>query len=93
VTPEDYAEAIEEETDPPAAAVASITQLVAGKHISVVVNNAQTETSVTTELKQVATKAGVPVVDVTETLPEGVTGYVDWMTRQVDSLAGALAQP
>jgi zinc/manganese transport system substrate-binding protein len=92
VTPEDYAEAIEEETDPPAAAVASITQLVAGKQVSVVVNNAQTETSVTAELKRTAARAGVPVVDVTETLPQGVTSYVDWMTRQVDSLAGAVAQ-
>jgi zinc/manganese transport system substrate-binding protein len=91
VTPEDYAEAIEEETDPPAAAVASITQLVAGKQVSAVVNNAQTETSMTTQLKQTAARAGVPVVDVTETLPEGVTSYVDWMTRQVDALAGALA--
>jgi len=31
--------------------------------------------------------------DLVNKMPEGVTGYVDWMSRQVDSLAGALAQP
>ena len=55
-------------------------------------NNAQTETPVTKALRESATKSGLPVVDVTETLPEGVTNYVDWMTRQVNALAGALAK-
>jgi zinc/manganese transport system substrate-binding protein len=91
-TPEDFAEAIEEETDPSPAAVAETTELVTGKQVSVLVNNAQTETPVTRSLREAATAAGVPVVDVTETLPEGVTSYVDWMTKQVDALAGALAR-
>jgi zinc/manganese transport system substrate-binding protein len=91
-TPTEFSEAIEEETDPPAAAVAEITELVSGKQVAAVVNNAQTETPVTKALKEAANKSGVSVVDVTETLPEGVTSYVDWMTRQVDALAGALAK-
>ncbi len=91
-TPEEFSEAIEEETDPPAGAVAEMTELVTGKRVAAVVNNAQTETPVTKALKESANKSGVPVVDVTETLPEGVTSYVDWMTRQVDALAGALAK-
>lgn len=89
-TPEEFAEAIEEETDPPAAAVAEITDLVTGKQVAVVINNAQTETPVTKQVKEAANAAGVPVVDVTETLPEGVTSYLDWMTKQVDALASAL---
>lgn len=91
-TPAEFAEAVEEESDPPAAAVAAITGLVSGKQVFAVVNNAQTETPVTRALKESASSAGVPVVDVTETLPEGVTSYVDWMTAQVDALAGALAK-
>jgi zinc/manganese transport system substrate-binding protein len=91
-TPEEFSEAIEEETDPPAGAVAEITELVTGKQVAAVVNNAQTETPVTKALKESANKSGIPVVDVTETLPEGVTSYVDWMTRQVDALEGALAK-
>jgi zinc/manganese transport system substrate-binding protein len=92
VTPAEFSEAIEEETDPPAAAVAEINRLVSGRQVAAVVNNAQTETLVTEALKELANGSGVAVVDVTETLPEGMTGYVDWMTRQVDALAGALAK-
>ncbi|HEV2783260.1 MAG TPA: zinc ABC transporter substrate-binding protein [Actinophytocola sp.] len=91
-TPEEFSEAVEEETDPPAAAVGEITDLITGKQVAALVNNAQTETPVTKALKDAATKAGVPVVDVTETLPQGVTSYVDWMTGQVDALASALAK-
>jgi zinc/manganese transport system substrate-binding protein len=90
-TPEEFSEAVEEETDPPAAAVAAITGLVTSRQVLALVNNAQTETPVTAALKESATAAGVPVVDVTETLPAGVTSYVEWMTAQVDALAGALA--
>lgn len=91
-TPSEFSEAIEEETDPPAAAVAEITELVTGKQVAAVINNGQTETPVTKALKESAGKSGIPVVDVTETVPEGVTSYVDWMTRQVDALAAALAK-
>lgn len=91
-TPEEFSEAVEEETDPPAAAVAEINKLVHDKEVAAVINNAQTETPVTKTLGESANKSGVPVVDVTETLPEGVTSYVDWMTKQVDALASALAK-
>lgn len=89
-TPAEFAEAVEEETDPSPAVLAETTALVSGKQVAVLVNNTQTETPVINSLKDAATAAGIPVVDVTETLPEGVTSYVDWMTRQVDALANAL---
>ena len=91
ITPEEFSEAVEEETDPPAAAVAEVTGLVTGQKVAALLNNAQTETPVTKALREAAVKAGVPVVDVTETLPQGVTGYLDWMSKQVDALAAALA--
>ncbi len=93
VTPPEFAEAIEEETDPSAAAVAATDELVATGKVSVVVYNSQTETPVTLQLKQKATAAGLPVIGVTETLPADATGYLDWMRKQVDSLAGALTAP
>ncbi|MCG8917813.1 zinc ABC transporter substrate-binding protein [Actinokineospora sp. PR83] len=90
-TPPAFAEAIEEETDPPAAAVADIDALVTGKQVAAVVYNAQTETPVTKQLKDKAAAVAVPVVAVTETLPADATGYLEWMTKQVDSLAGAVS--
>jgi zinc/manganese transport system substrate-binding protein len=91
VTPSEFAEAIEEETDPPVVAVADTTDLVSKKQVVALINNEQAETSVTNQLLTTARTAGVPVVDVAETLPPGVTDYVEWMTKEIDSLAGAVS--
>lgn len=91
VTPPAFTEAIEEETDPPAVAVAELNDLVAGGQLAAVINNTQTQTQVTRSVVQAAAQHGVPVVDLGETLPQGVTSYVDWMTAQVDAVAKALA--
>jgi zinc/manganese transport system substrate-binding protein len=90
-TPPEFAEAIEEETDPPVVAVADTTDLIKNKQVGALINNTQTETNVTNQLITAAKTAGIPVVDVSETLPQGVTGYVEWMTKQVDSLAAAVS--
>ena len=37
-------------------------------------------------------ETGIAVVGVAETLPPGVTGYVDWMTKQVTDLSGAVGK-
>ncbi|HEY7592827.1 MAG TPA: zinc ABC transporter substrate-binding protein [Actinophytocola sp.] len=92
VTPPEFSEAIEEETDPPVSAFAATLDLVSGRRVAMLVANAQTQTPVTDSLVESARKAGIPVITVTETLPRGVTGYVEWMTQQVDAIAGALAR-
>lgn len=91
VTPPAFSEAIEEETDPPIVAVADTTDLISGKQVVALINNDQTETNVTNQLISAAKTAGVPVVNVSETLPPGVTDYVEWMTKEIDSLAGAVS--
>jgi zinc/manganese transport system substrate-binding protein len=88
-TPRDFAEAIEEETDPSPAAVDETTTLVTEKKVLVLVTNIQTETPVTDALVEAARAAGVAVVEVTETVPQNATGYLDWMTSQVDALSTA----
>ncbi|MFI9815329.1 metal ABC transporter solute-binding protein, Zn/Mn family [Saccharothrix variisporea] len=90
VTPESFANAVEAESDIPAAAIAEVTGLVEGKQVTALVNNTQTENTAVKGLVDKAKQAGVPVVEVTETLPEGVTGYLEWMTKQVDALEKAL---
>lgn len=89
-TPTDFLRAVEDETDPPAAAVAATTDLLASRQVSVLVDNTQTESPVTERVRGAAQSAGVPVVAVTETLPGGTAGWVAWMKSQVDALAGAL---
>ncbi|TDQ04682.1 zinc/manganese transport system substrate-binding protein [Labedaea rhizosphaerae] len=92
VTPEDFAEAIEQESDPSANAVSEITDLIAGKKVSVLINNVQTETTLTNTLVGEAQKADIAVVAVSETFPAGESDYVGWMTKQVNGLAAAVAK-
>jgi zinc/manganese transport system substrate-binding protein len=89
-TPKEFSAAVEQQTDIPVSAVDQVRQLIAGKQVKAVVNNAQTTTPVTSQIVANAKTAGVGVVDVTETLPAGVTDYIDWMSKEVDALAGAL---
>nr|WP_236796481.1 zinc ABC transporter substrate-binding protein [Amycolatopsis sp. GM8] len=89
-TPKEFSEAVEQESDVPAAALAEVNSLIAGKQVQAVVNNAQTVTPVTQQVVDSAKKAGLPVVDVTETLPVGATDYISWMTSEVNALSGAL---
>lgn len=91
VTPEEFSEAVEEGTDPPAAVLAETLALFSGpESVRALVNNTQTESPSTTKVVDAARAAGVPVVDVTETLPEGVTSYVAWQRAQIEALARAL---
>ena len=91
VTPEEFTEAIEEGNDPPAAVVQETLGLFRGRPpVEALVLNAQTQTPVTDQVRQAATAARVPEVDVTETLAEGKSDYVSWMGSQIDALAKAV---
>ncbi|WP_410666538.1 metal ABC transporter solute-binding protein, Zn/Mn family [Amycolatopsis sp. cmx-4-68] len=89
-TPKAFSDAVENDTDVPADAVSAYQQLIATKQVQALVNNAQTVTPLTQDVVGRAKAAGIGVVDVTETLPAGVTDYIVWMTGEVDELAGAL---
>ncbi|WP_086821488.1 metal ABC transporter solute-binding protein, Zn/Mn family [Allokutzneria sp. NRRL B-24872] len=89
VTPEQFSKAVEEGNDPPAAAIAALEKLITGKQAVVLIYNPQTESGVTKQVKTKAVAAGIPVVELTETLPQG-KNYQQWMSAQVDALAKAL---
>ena len=88
-TPEDYTAAIEEGSDVPPAVLKAATDLVASKSVRLLAYNSQTEGPQTESLKKAAETAGVPVVDFSETLPEGKT-YLQWMTDNVDNITKVL---
>ncbi len=88
-TPEDYTAAIEEGTDVPPAVLKAATDLAGSKDLSFLAYNLQTEGPQTEALKKAAEAAGVPVVDFSETLPEGKT-YLQWMTDNVDNISKVL---
>jgi zinc/manganese transport system substrate-binding protein len=91
-TPPQFSEAVEEDTDPPAGALAQTLALFGADPVRVLLVNRQTRTPVTDRVEQAARDGGVPVVEVGETLPAGVDDYVTWMGSQVDALTSALGR-
>ncbi|MFE3546471.1 metal ABC transporter solute-binding protein, Zn/Mn family [Nocardia sp. NPDC059177] len=88
-TPHEFQEAIEQETDPAPAAVAATRDLISEKQVKALIYNIQTQDKITQDLRATAQAAGIPVVEVTETLPDGVD-YVQWQTANAKALAAAL---
>lgn len=90
-TPEAFSEAIEEGDDVSPNTLRETLALLADKKVEALVYNEQTSGPQTEKVEQAARSAGIPVVPVTETLPEGMD-YPDWMTANLDALAAALAK-
>ena len=89
VTPPDFTNAIENGTDPSPAAIAATRQLLVDNQVRALIYNPQTEDRVSREMRTAAESAGIPVVEVSETLPEGVD-YIQWQARTAETLAAAL---
>ena len=90
-TPAEYSAAIEAGSDVPPAVLRSAIDVVKSGDIRLLAYNPQTEGPQTRALKDAAVAAGVPVVDFSETPPEG-EGYLQWMTGNVNNLAKSLAR-
>ncbi|AUI50621.1 metal ABC transporter solute-binding protein, Zn/Mn family [Arthrobacter crystallopoietes] len=88
-TPKDFLAAIEAGNDAPPAALKEAQDLVTAGKIALLAYNSQVEGPQSQGLKAAADEAGVPVVDFSETLPEGVS-YQDWMGSNLDQLETAL---
>ncbi|SFE46108.1 zinc/manganese transport system substrate-binding protein [Actinacidiphila alni] len=90
-TPGEFSEAVEEGSDVSPKVLQETLDLYSGKQVKALVYNAQTSGPQTEKVKNAAKAAGIPVVPVTETLPDG-KDYLGWMTANVDALASALAK-
>jgi len=91
ITPMEFQKAIEDGQDPPAAALARMEDLLKKREVKLLIYNTQTVSPVTTRVQQLAKKAGVPVVNVTETLPPGKS-VQQWMLSQLEQIRAALTQ-
>lgn len=90
LTPTEFGEAIEQGTDPAPAVIAELRARLDSGAASALVYNIQTESPTTESLRTAAEKAGLPVVLVSESLPEG-EHYVAWVRQVLDSLRQAVA--
>ncbi|MFT4202037.1 metal ABC transporter solute-binding protein, Zn/Mn family [Gordonia sp. (in: high G+C Gram-positive bacteria)] len=88
--PPAFTAAVENGQSPSAADRAGFDDLLTSRTAKAILYNTQNTDSVTASVRTTAEKAGVPIVNLTETLPAGVTSYVDWQGAQIDALAKAL---
>ncbi|GGM15140.1 metal ABC transporter substrate-binding protein [Nakamurella endophytica] len=90
-TPERFSEAVENETDVAPAVLAQTLALFSGHQVRALVYNEQTTGPQTEQVLAAAKANGVPVVPVTETLPEG-QDYQGWMKANLDAIAAAVTR-
>jgi zinc/manganese transport system substrate-binding protein len=89
LTPEGFARSIENGTDPAPADVAAEQDLLTGHKVKVLLYNSQATSPVTQSIKTLATQSGVPVIGMSELMPDG-TSFVDWQLAQLGNLETAL---
>lgn len=89
-TPEGYQVTSANETDPSPADLDAFLRLLSGRGVDVLIYNVQTEGSVPQRIRAAAEQAGVPVVEVTESVPPGASSFQSWQVDQLSALAEAL---
>jgi zinc/manganese transport system substrate-binding protein len=89
-TPAGYQTATNNESDPSPADLDAFLGLLRNKGVDVLIYNTQTEGSVPQQLRSAAESAGVPVVEVTETVAPGAKSFEAWQVDQLTALAKAL---
>ena len=88
-TPPAFTAANENETDPAPADMAFVLDLIGHHQVSALLVNPQTSTAAINGVRDAARRAGVPVIEATETLPDGMD-YLTWQRNTVNQLLAAL---
>jgi zinc/manganese transport system substrate-binding protein len=91
LTPEGFAKAIEDGTDPAPADVATLQDLLTGHMVKILLYNSQATSPTTEAIKGLAQSSGVPVVGVSETIPKIGESFVDWQVAQLNAIESALS--
>ncbi|PRA79652.1 metal ABC transporter solute-binding protein, Zn/Mn family [Microbacterium sp. MYb66] len=89
VTPEGFAESVEEGTDVAPAVLLEALKVIDGGEVTALLTNAQTGGAETERVEAAAKDAGIPVVAFTELLEDG-SSYSEWMSDAIQSLAAAV---
>jgi len=89
VTPQSFRNAVENEVDAAPSVMNQLRKQILGHRVSVVISNRLTSTAQTDQLVAWAKQAGVPVLNLTESLPHG-QNYIHWMTSNIKRIATAV---
>jgi zinc/manganese transport system substrate-binding protein len=80
------------DTEPSARDVAAFENDLKGHKVKALIYNSQVSEKLTERLRDIAAKAKIPVVGVTETMPAHVS-FEDWVLGELDALDKALSGP
>lgn len=90
MTPSALEKAIEEETEVPPTAMADTENLMKNGLIGVLVTNSQVSDPVSQRLIELADSELIPVVELSELIPDPSMDYLDWMNQVLDQLQEAV---
>jgi zinc/manganese transport system substrate-binding protein len=90
-TPQAFAKADEQGTDPPPQAVATMRALITGHRIRLLLYNRQASSQAAASMRTLASGEGIPVVGVSETSPPHET-YQQWQLAQLRAIDIALSK-
>jgi zinc/manganese transport system substrate-binding protein len=89
-TPAGFAQSIEDGNEPSAGDRAAMDNLMTNHRVRVLLYNSQATSPVTQHVRDVAGRAGIPVVGMTETQPRDEPSYQTWQQHQLQALLSAL---
>lgn len=89
VTPEGFAESVEEGSDVAPAVLLEALNVIDSGQVTALLTNVQTGGTETARVEAAAVAAGLPVVAFTELLEDG-SSYSEWMSNAIQNLAAAV---
>jgi len=92
VTPPSFLKAISEGTEPTASDKTTIDGQIARRQIKVWVFNSQNSTPDIARITDAARRRGIQTTTITETLTPASATFEAWQSRELSSLAAALAK-
>ncbi len=92
ITPEAFSAAVETDAEVSVKDLADTKDLITSRQAALLFNNIQTSGTVTDDLVATAESAGIAVIGVTETLPEGTSDYAGWIEGTINAVSGDLSK-
>lgn len=89
-TPAGYRAAAARDSDPAPADLSAFLRLLSDRGVDLLIFNTQTQGALPAQLRDAARAAGVPVVEVTETIPPGTGSFLDWQLGQLRAVGEVL---
>ena len=86
-TPEGFSDAARSEAEPSPGDIAEFDAILEEGRIDVLVVNTQTGDPTTERLRSTAELNDIAVVEVTESVPDGYSGFLEWQIHQLEALA------